>query len=472
MGSLPRRHGRTKPPRKAECNLDAEKALVGAILRDNGAIPAVRRLVGVEDFTSDALRRLFAVIEALTDAGIPADPVTVGEWLKRRGELDDVRPDYIAELWNAAPAPQNVEYYARIVREAAAWRGIADLAGRAAAEVQSPAGTAAEALARFTREAGVLVKAAAPGGKAGADEIDGADLLAEPAPAVLECLPLLGRDGYFVIGWSHLLAGYPRTGKTELLVRCIPEWLRLGQRVLLFTEEPREMWRQRLHNRPGPWRGLRLVFALGNPPAEMLARMAAAEEEVVCVDTIRNLGVLGPDENDNAAIAAAVAPWVAAGRRTHKTLVMLHHMRKGAGEHGEGISGGHALLGAVDVALELRRDSRPNRRLVKGYARLIQPADVLYEQEKGGGFRVLGDPAGVMLDTVRERVRLVLGSEWVTAADVMELLEDPKPSGELLRQALKAEAEAGGVERDPPITATDVRGKRHRWRAKGEFQCP
>jgi len=52
-------------------------------------------------------------------------------------------------------------------------------------------------------------------------EIDAEDLLQRDAPEALEYLPLLGKDGYFVRGWSHVLAGYPRCGKTELMLACI-----------------------------------------------------------------------------------------------------------------------------------------------------------------------------------------------------------------------------------------------------------
>jgi hypothetical protein len=31
--------------------------------------------------------------------------------------------------------------------------------------------------------------------------------------AEMKYIPLLGKDGYFVEGWSHIIAGYPRCGK-------------------------------------------------------------------------------------------------------------------------------------------------------------------------------------------------------------------------------------------------------------------
>ncbi len=110
--------------------------------------------------------------------------------------------------------------------------------------------------------------------------------------------------------------------------------------------------------------------------------MKEAEEKVVILDTIRNLGILPEKENDNAGIARCLAPWVAAARVKHKTLILVHHGRKGGGEHGEGISGGHALFAAVDVALEVKRDNVAARRIITAHARLIQPDELLYERAR------------------------------------------------------------------------------------------
>jgi hypothetical protein len=298
-------------------------------------------------------------------------------------------------------------------------------------------------------------------------EIDAADLLERDDPKALEHLPLLGKDGYLVRGWSHVVAGFPRCGKTELILACIKEWLRLGLRVLYFTEEAEPLWRERLSRHEGPWRGLQLVFGLAVPAPDLLARMAASDQEVVVVDTLRNLGILGADENDNAAVARAVAPWVSEARRTGKTWFGLHHTRKGGGDHGQGISGAHALLGSVDIALEIAWDNNPKRRLVKGHARIVQIDDLLYEQDQDGGLRALGDPSGVTVIEVRARLLQALGADWLKSAEVLGLLDAPRPSEELLRQALQAEAKAGRVERDPPITDGAVRGKTVRWRAAG-----
>ena len=301
--------------------------------------------------------------------------------------------------------------------------------------------------------------------KLGPDSCDAADLLVENVEQELAYLPLLGHDGYIVQGWSHLVAGYPRTGKTEMLVETVQGWLDEGVTVIWFTEEPRNMWRHRILQR-GSWpRGLRLVFGLGCQPATLLDLMRTAPEAVVILDTIRNLLAL-QDERDNSEVARVVNPWIAASRQVNKTLILVHHMRKGSGEHGEGIAGGHALLASVDVALELLHDPTgvPNRRRIRAYARLVQPAELLYERSSEGAMRALGTPDALERAELSRRLLCELGLSWQGTDQVLGRLPDPKPSKEQARLVLMELARSGIIERDPPITQQSAQGKRVRWR--------
>jgi hypothetical protein len=306
-----------------------------------------------------------------------------------------------------------------------------------------------------------------PGGasKSGLDEADAADLLGEE-DAPLEYLPLLGKDGYVFKGWSNLLASYPRAGKTELLAACCRQWVERGETVLYLTEESRTIWRKRVRRLGSLARGVQLVFAFGHEPAKLLGRIRHCQQPVVVVDTLRNLGFLPEDENDNAAVARAVNPLIATCRAAGKTLEAAHHMRKGGGEHGEGIAGGHAIMGAFDAILELRRDAAQNRRVLKCYARLEQPEDLLYERGPEGKLYALGEAWSYERNEVMRRALKVLGGEWLKTAEVLELMGEPTPTNQTLTRALIDAAHAGSVERDPPIAGETVRGKPTRWRLK------
>lgn len=296
----------------------------------------------------------------------------------------------------------------------------------------------------------------------GAEIIDSAGDLSE-----LVTLPLLGQSGYIVERWSTLLAGYPRSGKSELLVRCVAEWLGEGRTVLYATEEPRSLWEMRLRSLPqADWHNLHVVFGLGTDPDALFGRAFRGTETVVIIDTVRNLLRLR-DENDNSEVARVLNPWVAQARQVGVTLIMAHHMRKGAGDHGEGIAGGHALLGAFDIALELVRDrNHQNRRLIRTYARLIAPPELAYERDESGTFRALGNPTELQLAEVRERVLDVLGEDWAKTKEIGDALGDPKPGDEQVRLALRALAQAGEAERDPDISVKNAQGNTHRWRRR------
>jgi hypothetical protein len=292
---------------------------------------------------------------------------------------------------------------------------------------------------------------------------------ATPDRAELEYLPLLGIKRHIVRGFSHLISGAPRVGKTELSCSFLADCVNLGMRVLLITEEAQPIWEYRLSRRSAAWENLAVIFGLGIEPMRLLERACNGPEVLVDVDAIRNL--LQPeDENDNSEIARVVNPWITGARATMKTLIMQHHQRKGGGEHGEGIAGGHALLGAFDVALEVLRDRshHPRRRIIKAYARLISPEDLMYELDDAtGDFRALGQPAAVALADVEDRCAALLTAEWQTTKELRDGLSEPRPSLEQVRLALLGLARSGAIVRDPPVAAGDARGRSHRWRLLG-----
>jgi replicative DNA helicase len=107
------------PDRLPPQNLDAERSVLGSMLRDNDVISVVVQIITAESFYADAHRKIFQAISDLYDkGGQPVDLVILAEELIRRGQLEDIgRAAYLAELWDAAPTAANAEYYAKIVRD-------------------------------------------------------------------------------------------------------------------------------------------------------------------------------------------------------------------------------------------------------------------------------------------------------------------------------------------------------------------
>jgi replicative DNA helicase len=99
-------------------NLEAERAVLGAILVHNDAFNSAVQMIDSNDFYRVAHRHVFEKMIALNERGQAIDFLTVKEELSRAGMLDEVGgPAYIASLADGVPRATNVEYYARIVKE-------------------------------------------------------------------------------------------------------------------------------------------------------------------------------------------------------------------------------------------------------------------------------------------------------------------------------------------------------------------
>ncbi len=108
--------GERLPPQSRE----AERCVLGSMLRDNGVIGDVLQIVREENLYVDAHQKIFKGIISLYDRGHPVDLVVLAEWLKEQKHIEDVGGyGYLGELWDAAPTAANAEYYAQIVRDKA-----------------------------------------------------------------------------------------------------------------------------------------------------------------------------------------------------------------------------------------------------------------------------------------------------------------------------------------------------------------
>ncbi len=112
-------------------SIEAERSVLGAILIENTALNRAQEILKEADFYRDPHRKIFKVMNDLSDKTTAIDTVTVKEELSRAGELEAVGgPAYIASLIDGVPRSANVEYYARIVKEKAILRSLIEAGGR------------------------------------------------------------------------------------------------------------------------------------------------------------------------------------------------------------------------------------------------------------------------------------------------------------------------------------------------------
>jgi replicative DNA helicase len=115
-------------------NVEAEQAVLGSLLISEIAWSRIVKLVTVGDFYRTDHRTIFAAIAALQDKRQAVDIVTVSEYLERNGTINETGGlAYIGRLAKDTPSADNVESYAKIVREESALRAL-KLAGEKIAD--------------------------------------------------------------------------------------------------------------------------------------------------------------------------------------------------------------------------------------------------------------------------------------------------------------------------------------------------
>src|SRR5215218_9261181 len=116
------------PDREPPHNLEAEEAVLGAVLAAGRLLAEVAAVLEEADFYRPAHRAIWRAVLLLADRGQPTDPVTVLGELDDRGELADVGGGpFLHTLVAAVPTVANAGHYARLVADTARRRRVIDL---------------------------------------------------------------------------------------------------------------------------------------------------------------------------------------------------------------------------------------------------------------------------------------------------------------------------------------------------------
>lgn len=112
-------------------NLEAEQAMLGALLVDRELVPIVSEIVQKSDFYAPHHATIYEALIALYERGEPIDKVSVSEELRRRKLLEDIGGgEFISQLLNTVPTAASAEYYARVVAQKAILRSLITAGGR------------------------------------------------------------------------------------------------------------------------------------------------------------------------------------------------------------------------------------------------------------------------------------------------------------------------------------------------------
>ncbi|HEV7397779.1 MAG TPA: replicative DNA helicase [Pyrinomonadaceae bacterium] len=96
---------------------EAERAILGAIVLDNGLVSQAIELLKPEDYYVPSHRRIFMAMIALFERGDEINPILIGEELKKENSLETVGGiSFITNLTYGLPHSTNIVNYAKVVR--------------------------------------------------------------------------------------------------------------------------------------------------------------------------------------------------------------------------------------------------------------------------------------------------------------------------------------------------------------------
>ena len=97
-------------------NIEAEQALLGALLANNKAYEKVSEFLRAEHFSDPIHVKVFDVMARLIQKGHVADVITLKNYFEQEGTLNEVGGhQYLVKLADSASPLTNAEYYAQFI---------------------------------------------------------------------------------------------------------------------------------------------------------------------------------------------------------------------------------------------------------------------------------------------------------------------------------------------------------------------
>ncbi len=348
----------TPPPRTPPHDLDAEEALLGAMLLSTAGIDtAIAAPVTSADFYNPKHSRLYEAILAVAARNEIADTVTVGSELDRRGTLDLLGgKEGLSRISTAAPLSMNAAAYARTVAEHSHHRRLLAVLSQTT-----------EAIYEGTDPTPLLEQLDAPrvGKPSTWNPIDVAAILAgdltPPEPTILR-----REDGRRLLypGRVHTFQGESESLKTWLALLAVVQELTTGRHVLyLDFEDTPESILGRLLNL-GAARDDLLGFFTYLRPGEHLDLAAGHRLEklldhlrpsLVVIDGVTEaMSLEGLDLLDNMDVSTWLARLPRRIADLGPAVAMIDHVTKSAENRGRhAIGAQHKLAGIDGVAYNI-----------------------------------------------------------------------------------------------------------------------
>ncbi len=284
-------------------DLDAEAAVLSALMIDPMAFDKVYEFLKPEHFYSEAHRRVYEAAVDLRTRSQPVDIIQVGTWLKDRERIQQIGGmAYLTQLLDVAPAVSNIASYGQTIREKYRVRQLILTCQRVAAEgyvdygvaqefidkaeqniyeiARTPESSSVEKLLSVMKRSFKQIQDASSRG----DKITGIPTGYDRYDAKTAGL----HDGDLTI-----LAARPGMGKTSFALNIAVNVARPRRRQM--ANDPNEQWEE-------PGVGC-VVFSLEMPREQIANRMVCCEGKVD-VGKVRQ-GYLGREDWNNLTRSAS-----------------------------------------------------------------------------------------------------------------------------------------------------------------------
>jgi replicative DNA helicase len=232
-------------------NLEAEQALLGALLANNKAYERVGGALRPEHFADPVHAQVFGAIQRRLDAGQLADVVTLRAEFEHSGLLDDVGGvGYLVRLLSAMTGIINAGDYARVIRDAWLRRQMiaagTDLVNASYCGAEDHHRDAQEILGQHVEAAMALADVRGDAGARSGAEV-GRSMMAQVLATIERrgALPGIswGLRGLDRMTGGHrptqliIVGGRPSMGKTAFGLKATIGAARTGKRVLFISAE-------------------------------------------------------------------------------------------------------------------------------------------------------------------------------------------------------------------------------------------
>lgn len=168
-------YSRSESVRIPPQSVEAEQAVLGALMIREGAWPLVSDMLDESDFYRREHQLIWRAIKELAERRQPFDALTVGDWFDSNGLAEHVENGaYVTEIASTTPSAANVRAYSEIVRDKSVLRKLIEAGTTITNDAFQPEGrTSDDILNSATQALSGIHRAQSGGLELASDEIAG-----------------------------------------------------------------------------------------------------------------------------------------------------------------------------------------------------------------------------------------------------------------------------------------------------------